>query len=119
MRRVRLVNVDRGRVLGMRVAVADRWWRRLKGLIGSRSLEDGEGLLLSPCRAVHTFGLSSAIDVAFLDDAGTVVALYQELPPGRLTRWHARARRAFECPSGILAASGTEEGDRITWTPVG
>lgn len=118
MRYVWVVNSDRGGLLGSRVCVADGWWNRLRGLIGRPPLEAGEGLLLVPCPAVHTFGLSAAIDVAFLDEAGTVIALYPELPPGRLTRWHGRGCRVLETPPGTLGASGTEEGDTITWLPV-
>src|SRR3989449_5933676 len=76
-----LTNLTRGRVLGTRIAVADRWWLRLRGLLGRPPLGAGGGVLLTPCRAVHTFGLSYPVDVAFLDRRGAVVALYHRLAP--------------------------------------
>jgi uncharacterized membrane protein (UPF0127 family) len=93
--------------------MADRWWRRLLGLLGREPLSQGEGLLLRPCRAVHMIGMSQSLDVAFLDASGRVVAVYPGLPPGSRTSWHGRARDALELPPGTLAATGTIEGDTI------
>jgi uncharacterized membrane protein (UPF0127 family) len=104
---------DRGTVLGGRVQVADRWWLRLRGLLGRAGLADGEGLLIEPCRAVHMAGMKFPIDVAFLSRDGDVVALYSDLAPGARTAWHRGARSALELPAGTLAATGTRQGDVI------
>jgi uncharacterized membrane protein (UPF0127 family) len=106
-------------VLGTRVALADRWWLRLRGLIGRSGLEPGEGLILRPCRAVHMAWMSFPLDVAFLDRRGGVVATYHALAPGARTRWHSDAADALELPAGTLAGSGTVEGDTIVYTEVG
>lgn len=117
MRMVRVTNATRGRTIGARVGLADSWWKRLRGLIGRGPLEEGEGLLLAPCRGVHMYGMTYPIDVAFLDDEGAVVALYRELAPGARTRWHGAAKSALELPSGTLAEMGTELGDVLEWGP--
>ena len=113
MRLVHVRNAARGTVLGERVQVADRWWLRLRGLLGRDGLAAGEGLLIEPCRAVHMAGMKFPIDVAFLARDGAVVALYPDLAPGARTAWHRGARRALELPAGTIAASGTREGDVI------
>ncbi len=113
MRYVRAVNRTRGRDLGGRVGVADRWWLRARGLLGRPTLARGEGLLLRPCRAVHMLGMTFPVDVAFLNSKGAVVALYQHLGLGARTRWHRHAVDALELPAGTLAATGTAEGDII------
>lgn len=115
MRFVRAVNTARGRILGTRIGVADRWWLRLRGLSGRADLPSGEGLLLSPCRAVHMMGMKFPLDVAFLDAGNRVVARYERLPPGGRTRWHRRARAALELPAGTLAETRTVEGDLIEY----
>ncbi|HZE74620.1 MAG TPA: DUF192 domain-containing protein [Gemmatimonadales bacterium] len=115
MRVVRATN-QRSLVLGDRIAVADRWWPRFKGLLGRPGLKAGEGLLLRPCRAVHMMGMRFPLDVAFVDRHGVVVAAYPNLRPGARTRWHRRAESALELPAGTLAASGTQEGDQIVCT---
>jgi uncharacterized protein len=103
-------------VLGNRIVVADRWWSRLRGLMGRSNLAPGEGLLLRPCRAVHMMGMRFPLDIAFLDTNGTVVAAYPNLRPGARTGWHRQADGALELPAGTLAASGTREGDQIVCT---
>lgn len=115
MNHVGFTNVTRGRVLGTWIAVADRWWQRLRGLLGRSQLAAGAGLLLQPCRAVHMFGMSYAVDVAFLDRQGSVVAVYHRLAPGERSRWHKGATYALELPAGTLAKTGTREGDRLEW----
>ena len=109
-------NLDRDADLGTSVGLADGWWSRGRGLLGRRSLAAGEGLLLTPCRSIHMFGMRFPLDVAFLDREGTVVETYPGLAPGRRTRWHRTARHVLELPVGTLAATGTGCGDRITWT---
>ena len=111
MRLVRLTNSRRDRELGARIAVADRWLARLRGMIGRPRPQPGEGLLLTPCRSIHMFGMRFPLDVAFLDANGTVVATYPSLEPGSRTRWHRRALHALELPDGTLRDSGTEVGD--------
>lgn len=82
----------------------------MRGLIG-HSLKPGEGLLLSPCRQVHTFGMSYPIDVVFCDRDWLVVHLVKEMVPGRITRLVRRSRVVVELPAG--AAAGLEVGDRL------
>ena len=115
MNHVGFTNVTRGQVLGTWIAVADRWWPRLRGLLGRSPLRPGAGLLLRPCCAVHTFGMSYAVDVAFVDEQGSVVAVYHHLAPGQCSRWHRGAECALELPAGTLEMTGTREGDLLTW----
>jgi uncharacterized membrane protein (UPF0127 family) len=79
--------------------------------------ESGEGLLLTPCRSVHMYGMRFPLDVAFLDARGTVVASYPSLRPGSRTRWHRDAVHALELPAGTLENTGTMSGDVLAWSP--
>ncbi len=98
-------------MLASRAEVAGTFWARLRGLIG-RPLRAGEGLLLRPCHAVHTCFMSYAIDVAFLDDEGCVLATAENLRPWR---WRAvrGAAMALELPAGTLARARVAPGSRI------
>lgn len=57
---------------------------RMRGLLGRRPPGGRSGILLAPCRAVHTFGMRYAIDVAFVSRQGRVLKLYRALPPRRI-----------------------------------
>ena len=101
-------------MLGDRIRLADRWWSRLVGLWGALPLGRGSGMLLRPCRAVHLFGMTGPLDVAFLDHEGRVVAQYAPLRPWRATRLYPRAVAALELPPGMLEETGTRIGDTLS-----
>jgi uncharacterized protein len=81
--------------------------------MGARPLGPGEGLWIVPCNGIHTFGMRFALDVVFLDREGSVVALEETMPPWRVGRIYRRAHSVLELPTGTIASSGTQIGDRI------
>lgn len=108
-------NEDRGQSLGERIRVADRWWPRLRGLIGHAEVQAGEGLLIRPCQGVHMQWMKYPLDVAFLDPDGRVLATYHALQPWRFSKTHRGATAALELPVGTLEATGTMLGDLVSW----
>jgi hypothetical protein len=84
---------------------------RLRGLLGTdRGYLRGGALLIEDCSSVHTFGMRYAIDVAFLDGLGRVVAVREAMVPGRV----------FSCRGAAAAlerehadAPWFEEGDEV------
>jgi uncharacterized membrane protein (UPF0127 family) len=115
VRFVAVINESRsGADLGASIGIADTFWTRLRGLLGHRPLDRGEGLLLEGCQAVHMFGMKQALDVAFLSRDDHVVATYEDLRPGRCSRYHRDAHRALELPVGTLSQTETRVGDRLT-----
>lgn len=115
MRRVSVTNRTRDCPLGDRIAVADGFWTRLRGMLGRPEPEPGEGLLIVPSRGVHMYGMKYSLDVLLLDGEGRVVALYPGLEPGRRTPMYRGARYALELRQGALEGTGTEEGDVLEW----
>ena len=116
MRLLRVVNTAKGRELGTRIGLADHWLARLRGMLAKPEPDAGAGLLLTPCRSVHMFGMRYPLDVAFLDADGTVVALYPSLSPGSRTGWHRNAVHALELPAGSLMSTDTQVGDVLSWS---
>lgn len=57
---------------------------RAKGLLASR--DGNELLLLMPCSDIHTVGMRSKIDVAFVDRMGCVLEAYRSVGPFRRLR---------------------------------
>src|SRR6266516_1506975 len=53
--------------------LADRSFRRLRGLIGWKSLAATEGMLLRPSSSIHTALMRFPIDVVFLDERLSVL----------------------------------------------
>jgi uncharacterized protein len=118
MREAKLVNLTRGTVLAERAAVAETPGSRRRGLLNTESLPDGSGLLVVPCRQVHTFGMRYAIDVVFVDEAWAVKRVVRGMKPGRLGALVMGARAALELPAGKTEATGTVKGDLLDALPV-
>lgn len=72
---------------------------RLCGLHAYPPLADDTGLLLAPCRAVHTVGLRDPIDVVFLNRQGGVARQIDALRPARFA-WCQQAVAVVELPAG-------------------
>jgi len=111
-----VINSTRSRTLARAKLAVDRADRR-RGLLGTASLPEGEGLLIEPCRSVHTMGMAYPIDVLFMAGDGRVVKAVRGLRPGRITRPVLAARMALELPAGTIEASGTLTGDRLEFVP--
>jgi len=117
MRRVRLVNLTRNTVLAERAAVAETPATRRRGLLGAPSLPDGQGLVIIPCRHIHTIGMKYSIDVAFVDASWTVRRVVHNLKPGRLSPLVLKGRVVLELPAGKMEETGTEKGDMLDALP--
>jgi uncharacterized protein len=105
-----IVNLTRGTIVCDHPVIADRPLRRLRGLLGRRSLPSGEGLLLRPAPSVHTAFMRFPIDVIFLDREMKVVKVVEELRPWR-TASARRARATLELATGEASARGIQVGD--------
>ena len=49
-----VVNRSKGTLIAAKVRRADSFFSRLKGLLGTDSLPEGESLLIYPCSSIHT-----------------------------------------------------------------
>jgi uncharacterized protein len=115
---IRVLNRTRGTVLGTSVRLADSLPRRMRGFLFRPPPAAGEGILLSPCRAVHMYGVAFPLDVIFISEAGEVVATYRDLAPWRRSGLHGSALHALELPPGTIRNTGTVVGDALSWTTV-
>lgn len=88
-------------VLVERLELAVTFWRRFIGLQGRRELARDSGLLLAPCRSIHTCFLRFPLDVVFLDRHGHVVDMRSQLPPWRATLVVRDAWAVLELPAGV------------------
>lgn len=104
----------RGVIIADALRVADTHWTRLRGLLGTPEPPVGSGLWIRPCRQVHMFGMRYAIDVVFLDDADTIVAVVSDLRPWRISPLVKGASSVLELPAGTVARLGLQTGQRLT-----
>src|SRR4029079_2407833 len=108
---------DRTRsAVALEVDVAATRATRRRGLLGRESLGATEGMLLTPCKAVHTVGMLFPIDVIFIDRDGRAVRIVPALAPWRIAM-SVRAKAVIELAAGTAAASDIRVGDMLYLAP--
>ena len=115
VRRVRVTTSDGIEVCGD-CRVAESFGSRLRGLLGTRGLEAGEGLLIPGTSSVHTHFMRFAIDVVFLDGEGRVAKVVRGLRPWRVAGARG-ARDVLELPAGHCERVGLREGATLVAAP--
>jgi hypothetical protein len=104
-------NETRGTVVAERVAIAASMATRLRGLLGTTSLPRGHGLLIRPCRQVHSFFMRNPLDLVFLDWNDRVLRTVAGFARNRVSPFVRGARAVLELPAGTLADTQTGAGD--------
>ena len=110
-------NPGRGTVLAEAADVADTSAKRRTGLLKHTKLEPGEGLWISPCESVHSFGMKFAIDLVYLDRKKKVRKIRKKMVPRRVSAC-LTAHSVLELPVGAIEASRTEPGDQLEFDEV-
>jgi uncharacterized membrane protein (UPF0127 family) len=116
--RLRVDNVTRGTLLATELEVADSGPKRNKGLLGRTGLDAGGGLWIVPCESVHTFFMKFAIDLVYLDRKQRIRKVLSAVGPWRLSMCLS-AHSILELPAGTIAATKTQAGDFLEFSPAG
>ena len=89
------------------------FWRRAGGLIGAACLGTDHGLVLAPCRAIHTGFMRFPLDVIFFARDGHVIRMAARVKPFRMVWGSWPAWGVLEIQSGWFPWSHLKEGDRL------
>ena len=109
-----------GRILADKAYCTQDVSERVVGWFGKKSSEPGEGLLISPCSSIHSFGMRFPFDAVFLDEALRVTRVWRGLKANRLAWAPAKylifawRSQVLELPAG--AAAGIEMGEQLGMT---
>ena len=110
-------NATRGTVLAEQCVIASSSLARLRGLLGTKGLPRGHGLLLRPCKQVHTFFMQYELDLVFIDGEGAVLSALADFPRNRISPKVRDAVAVLELPAGTLAETPTQPGDLLHVEP--
>jgi uncharacterized protein len=113
VRQVSIVNKSKATVVGSQISVADSFTTRLIGLMGRRSLETGQGMLITRSSGVHTCWMRMSIDVVALDKRNRVIKVGHAVKPWRLSGLTLKTAQVLELAPGQIKAAGIEVGDQL------
>ncbi|MGI8961061.1 MAG: DUF192 domain-containing protein [Bryobacteraceae bacterium] len=111
-----VVNLDRDCRIASHVRIAGSSSDRRRGLLGMDCLAAGAGIWITPCEAIHTFGMRMPIDAIFLDSKLHIKKLHAQLGPRRISVCIS-ASSVLELQAGAISRSATQVGDRLTFHP--
>jgi len=113
MRVLKLRRADSEQILLEEVQVAETFWTRLRGLIGTTELSEQQGMWFDNANSIHTFWMSINIDCIFLDRSLQVVAIVPDFPKRRLTRIYWKANSVLEIKGGRARSLNLQVGEKL------
>ena len=93
--------------------VANNFILRFKGLIGCKNLDSHSGLWFPESNWIHSFFMSIAIDVIYLDKEMKVCKLKKNFKPWRLSFPVLKSCSVIEVRSGFINKNLIELGDLL------
>ena len=113
---LKLVRGNDHAVVTSNAIVADQFFTRLKGLIGKKSFQDGEGMLFPKCNDIHMWMMSIPIDVVFLKkqspESWLILSLKSSLKPWKpLPVACFKADDTLELPAGTIDRLNLKTGE--------
>ena len=107
-------NSSRETIVADQVKLANTFWQRLKGLLGTRLLPLGQGLIIKPCNSVHTFGMGYPIDVLFVDGNHCIIKIVENMLPSKMSM-SSGSQYVVELPAGTAQRTACCVGDRLEY----
>jgi uncharacterized membrane protein (UPF0127 family) len=114
---MRLVYAGKGNILAEQVMNAYTFFRRLKGLMFTKSLPSGCCLHIRPCRSVHTFFMKYTIDILYLDAQYNIIGVEANLKPGKIGAIYPNSVSVIELPEGAIQQNGIQIGQAVWFEP--
>lgn len=110
---MRVINQTQGVALITRGRLANTFWLRLRGLLGSPPLKQGEGLILVGEKSIHTLFMAFTIDVVYVDSNYQVIRVNPNMVPYRLGPFVKQCAYVLELPAGTINKTATAVGHQL------
>ncbi len=109
-----IVNLTKETTLASYVEIADNPLKRMTGLLGRVSLEQGYALVITNCSSIHMLFMKFSIDVIFVDQNKRVVGLVKNIQPFKFSPVFWKSSCAIELPAGTIESTKTQIADQLS-----
>lgn len=79
----------------------------------TKKLSPDSGLLITPCSGIHTFFMNYTIDVLYLDNNNKILAIDEEMEPGKIGKVVKGSKSVVELSSGKVKETLTKVGQVV------
>lgn len=112
-----IINETKAVTLAKNALLADTPLSRIRGLLGRRSLAEDSGLIIRPCKSIHTFFMQFPIDALFVSRNNKIVKIISRMAPFRVSAVCWKADFVVELPAGRAKETSSQPGDIISISP--
>lgn len=112
---MKVINKRTGEVILDNLEIADTFYKRFKGLMGQRELNQGTGLKIDPCNSIHCFFMRIPIDIIFVSKEHAVVEIIHDMKPWKVSPIIKGARYVIEA-NGLELLGKVEIGDILEYS---
>jgi uncharacterized membrane protein (UPF0127 family) len=95
------------------VVVADCFFKRLRGLMFTKELPPKSAMLIHPCSSIHTFFMNYTIDVLYLDKNHKILAIDEDMKPGKIGKIRRNAVAVVELTYGKVRENDIKVGQTV------
>jgi uncharacterized membrane protein (UPF0127 family) len=113
---MKAINKTKDILIADSIKIANNPLTRGVGLLLHSHLTENEGLLISPCRSIHSVFMRFKFDAVFLDKENIVLHLIKEMKPFRISKHIWKSAKVLELASGVIEKKQIECGDRLFFT---
>ena len=89
-------------------------FERARGLLFRPSLEENQGLLITPCNSVHTFFMRYPLDLIYIDKELKVIKAVEDIYPWRMSMSRG-AKGVIECKTGTIQKHELKINTHLIW----
>lgn len=112
----KIIIINNNIIVTKNAELAASFFIRFKGLMFREAIADDYALFITPCNQIHMLNMKFAIDVIYLDEAGTVIKIERNVQPGKICKTVKQAKSVVEVKAFAAARLGIHEGDTLKIT---
>ena len=100
-------------VVAENLMMAKTFVKRLKGLMFTKELSPQSAIYIYPCSAIHTFFMNYNIDVLYLDINNIIIAIDEDMQPGKIGKLRKNAVAVVELKGGRVQQTSIKVGQTV------
>ncbi|MBQ4493714.1 MAG: DUF192 domain-containing protein [Elusimicrobiaceae bacterium] len=111
---MKCVNAKTGKIIASDLEMKASFLGRLIGLLGKKSLKEGQGIVLKPCSQIHTCFMRFNIDAVFISKDFKVLKIIKDMRSWHFSPIVLKSLYTLEVAAGAI--KDLSEGDYIKFT---